>query len=229
MPDDDTLQRLNRQIELAEEFLRAPWDTEVVRALEAVTVAEEWGSIIEVTSEAMQDADGTTKVGLSLALARWYGVILEHPEYAVPYLKVAYSLMPNHPRVRRAGGLNLHQRKQHDQAIEELSCALEAAMNVEERAEICCDLAGVLFDMGQGSRGRVAYERALECDPNCLRAREALELPPPAPTRPPEVAPALAPTPAQAQGAAPATAPGNPVAATDPVAPFHSKPPWQQD
>ena len=153
-------------------------DDVTVKYLERMAQAtSRWGELINTANAWLQETeDPQMKIHLCLRLGKWYGEDLGHPEYAQPYYQQIMALDPNNVQVLRQMA-NIHRMGAQWQKMgETLTRALDVAVANEDRKAILCDLGDLLEkNMGQLEQGISFYKRALEVDPLCLPALDALE------------------------------------------------------
>ncbi|MCA9627067.1 MAG: tetratricopeptide repeat protein [Myxococcales bacterium] len=153
-------------------------DDETVRYLERMAQqTNRWPELIQNANQWLQETeDPQQKIMLCLRLGKWYGEDLGHFDYAKPYYAQIMQLDPNNVQVLRQMA-NIHRiGAQWQKMGEMLTRALDVAVSSEDRKAILCDL-GELLDkhMGETDKGISFYKRALEVDPLCMPALEALE------------------------------------------------------
>lgn len=95
----------------------------------------------------------------------------EQWEVAVEHLREANRLRPNHPEILRCLGWALFQGGQRPQGM----VTLERALNLDrDNVYILCDLGMVSIQMQNSRKARALLLRALELDPQNVRAQECL-------------------------------------------------------
>ena len=153
-------------------------DDETVAYLEKITAeTRRWGALIQTGNTLLEEAtDPRLQVALCLRLAKWYGDDLDRQDYAQPFYARVQQLEPNNVQVRRQSASFLRKQGDWRAAGQRLEEALAFATRDAERAAILADIGDLLEKYaGQPEQGFARYLRAVEVDPTCLAALDALE------------------------------------------------------
>ncbi len=172
-----------RDKERAFDALQVAWtldfsDKETTAELERITEAtKKWNELLTAANEELQQAeDPQTKNAICLHCARWYGVKLGHPEYAIPYYQQILALDPqNVPAMKSMVELYrvTQQWKTMGQVLNQL---ISMTAPGQEKADVYVqlgDLCETQFNLPD--QALTYYQQALEQDSLNLGALDALE------------------------------------------------------
>ncbi len=153
-------------------------DNETCRYLEKMAAATtRWTELIQNVNALLQaEKDPSTRIALSLRLAKWYAEDLGHPEHAQPYYQLILSIDPNNVAVLRLMANFYKKSGQWQQQGQTLTSALAVAVADVDRKEVLTELGEVIEkQMNDVEQGMGYYKRALDVDPLHLPALEAME------------------------------------------------------
>lgn len=97
--------------------------------------------------------------------SKWDAALME--------LRLANKLKPNNPEILRCLGWALLRRGRQAEGV----VTLERALNLDhDNALTLCDLGVAYLELQNVAKARLLFQRALELDPECDRARECVKM-----------------------------------------------------
>ncbi len=162
------------QLAWSEDYTNKETAAEIER-LAALT--QKWNELLSSANEALAHVeDKDLKIAICLNCARWYGVELGHPEYAIPYYQQILALDPgNVPAMRQM--VTLYRiTGQWDLLAQVLGRLVEMVKEPAEKADVYVEM-GTLCEhqLGYPDRAPGYYAQALEIDARNMGAITALE------------------------------------------------------
>ncbi len=165
------------------EALQLAWaedytDRETANDLERLAgLTQKWNELLSSANEALQQLEETElKIGICLSCARWYGVELGHPEYAIPYYEQILALDPANVDAMRQMLTLYRNTEQWDLLAQVQGRLVEMLRDPVEKAEVYVEMGQLCErELGHPERAPGYYSHALETDPKNLAAIEALE------------------------------------------------------
>ncbi len=138
--------------------------------------AGRWPDVLRSVSEWLAgNLDPKHRLALCLHMARWYGEVLDRPDYARPFYEEVLKLEPSSARALRQMAA-LERRRGNDAEVESLlRRALETVRSGEERAELLFELGEHFERVREDAHEAVVhYERAFELAPTMAPLVDAL-------------------------------------------------------
>ncbi len=110
-------------------------NAEAIAALESITgAASKWNELLKTTMEAYQaEPAGSRKTQLGLHAAKWYGLELGHPEWAIPIYTQILAAEPGNLHALRSQGELYRRLGQWLPLAKTLQRAVEVARSPEDR------------------------------------------------------------------------------------------------
>lgn len=150
---------------------------DAVRTLERLAGAtNKWNDLLATTLEAYkQEAAGPRKTQLGLHVARWYGLELGHPEWAIPIYTQILAAEPDNLQALRALAELYRRLSQWTQLAKVLERCVNSARTSDDRRDAHLQLGEVYEKQLKGLDQAVQqYNAALEIDPRSVAALHAL-------------------------------------------------------
>jgi tetratricopeptide (TPR) repeat protein len=152
-------------------------NADAVRTLERLAAAtNKWNDLLATTLETYkQEPAGPRKTQLGLHVARWYGMELGHPEWAIPIYTQILTAEPDNLQALRALSDLYRKLGQWPQLAKILERCVSASRTAEDRRDAHLQLGEVheqhLNALGDAS---TQYNAALAIDPSSVAALDAL-------------------------------------------------------
>jgi tetratricopeptide (TPR) repeat protein len=169
--------------EKAFEALQLAWsedytDRQTADDLEALAGAtQKWTELLSSANEALtQIEDPELKIAICLNCARWYGVELGHPQYALPYYNQILEIDPTHvPTIRQMA--DLYRTTQQWQVLAQvLGRLVEVTPDPQSKADVYVEMGELCEErLGIPDQAHRYYQQALDTDPQHVGALTALE------------------------------------------------------
>lgn len=152
-------------------------NADAVRTLERLAAAtQKWNDLLKTTLEAYnQEPAGPRKTQLGLHVARWYGMELGHPEWAIPIYTQILAAEPDNLLALRSLAELYRKLGQWTQLAKILERCVSAARAPEDRRDSYLAL-GEVYERHLDALDNAAtqYNAALSIDPGSLAAMDAL-------------------------------------------------------
>ncbi|MDB4931690.1 MAG: domain protein putative component of TonB system [Myxococcaceae bacterium] len=152
-------------------------NAEAIAALEAITGAGgKWNDLLKTTMEAYTaEPVGPRKTQLGLHAAKWYGLELGHPEWAIPIYTQILAAEPGNLHALRSQGELYRRLGQWQPLAKTLQRAVEVARSPEDRRSAHVQLGEVYEkSLKQPAQAVEQFHAALAIDPNDGAALAAL-------------------------------------------------------
>ncbi len=154
-----------------------PSSTVASQAIERIANASgRWPDVVRSVGEWLAGSlEAKPRLALCLHMARWYGEILDRPDYARPYYEEVLKLEPSSARALRQMAA-LERRRGNDAEVESLlRRALETVRSSRDRAELLFELGEHFERVREDAHEAVIhYERAFELQPTMASLVDAL-------------------------------------------------------
>ncbi len=146
--------------------------------LERVTAAtKRWNELLTAANNALQEVeDPNVKIAICLSCAKWYGVELKHPEYAIPYYQQILALDPNNVAAMQQMADLYRTTQQWDTLAQVLGRLVEMTDDPVVQSQTYVQMGDLAEEhLGVPDQAGQYYLKAREVNPRNVVALEALE------------------------------------------------------
>lgn len=146
--------------------------------LERVTAAtKRWNELLTAANNALQEVeDPEIKIAICLSCAKWYGVELKHPEYAIPYYQQILALDPNNVAAMQQMADLYRITQQWDTLAQVLGRLVEMTDDSVVQSQTYVQMGDLAEEhLGVPEQAGAYYLKAREVNPKNVVALEALE------------------------------------------------------
>lgn len=152
-------------------------DPETVALLERLaTVGAKWNELMQTVTEWWKTAEGDRWVHIGLNMAKWYGIELNHPEWAIPIYQQVLARDPDNLLALHSMTALYRKTQQWPQLAQLLERCIVVARNEADRRKLHVELGEVLEQhLGNVDAAVEHYRTALNLDSKDIDALSALE------------------------------------------------------
>ncbi len=152
-------------------------DEETVKLLERLSaVGAKWNSLLQTVTEWWKAAQGDRWIHIGLNMAKWYGIELNHPEWAIPIYQQVLARDADNLFALHSMSLLYRKTQQWPQLAQLLERCIAVARTEEDRRKIHVEIGEVLEKYLNNVDTAVEhYRTALNLNAGDLGALSALE------------------------------------------------------